>query len=90
MGEMKVITEDHILRYLPQARLGLLVLEVYTALTEIENPTSLDVIMRGLLPPSGESAGPAQHERRCWWPTLRHFFFALKELLFFLFGSPLL
>ena len=48
---MKVITEDHIMRYLPQARLGLLVREVYTALTEIENPTSLDVIMRGLLPP---------------------------------------
>ena len=48
---MKVITEDHIMRYLPQARLGLLVREVYTALTDIENPTSLDVIMRGLLPP---------------------------------------
>ena len=49
--EMKVITEDHILRYLPQARLGLLVGEVYTALTDIENQTGLEVIMRGLLPP---------------------------------------
>ena len=49
--EMRVITEDHILRYLPQARLGLLVGEVFAALTNIENQTSLEVIMRGLLPP---------------------------------------
>ena len=46
-----MITEDHILRYLPKVRLGALCIEVFIALTEIGNSTSLDVIMRGLLPP---------------------------------------
>ena len=51
LEEMKMITEDHILRYLPKVRLGALCIEVFIALTEIGNSTSLDVIMRGLLPP---------------------------------------
>ena len=51
LKDMKMITEDHIVRYLPKVRLGLLCLEVFVALTQIENQTSLEVVMRGLLPP---------------------------------------
>ena len=51
LGDMKMVTEDHIVRYLPKVRLGVLCLEVLAALGQIENQTSLDVIMRGLLPP---------------------------------------
>ena len=55
MASYRCVTEDHLLDSLVRIDSGLLCVEVFKRLKEIGNKTSLESIMRGLMPPDDKN-----------------------------------